>query len=419
MSTKDDMLALLDQKNALIEQLKDANAKDDQAAFDTAKQSIDALDKKIERTQTLMKLENPQQSPFGKSEALNAAFASPASPKAEPAFKPVSDSNHAFCECIRAQSIGDYSRFARNLQIIAQNEAGSPAPKTGETGGDTSQQMSEGVPADGGLLVPQDIQTRIIELKRQLYPLSRLFRVEHVNTLSGSRVIDVNPQSGFVEVGEYAKVPKDLKPQFKLITYTVKKYASICPISEELLKDSDQNLISYLARWFAKRDVITENRILLDLLAILDAKAVTAAAGKALDTIKDALHVTLDPAIARTASFVTNQSGISTLDKLADGMGRPLLQPNPANGTEKLLFSRTVHVVNDSALPDKAGGSPLYIGDLKQFGVLFQRQAMELESTRIGGAAWENVSTEVRAVKRMGACVMDEEAATLVLLPKA
>ena len=59
--------------------------------------------------------------------------------------------------------------------------------------------MTEGVEADGGLLVPQDIQTRINELRRSLVPLSDLFAVENVSFLSGSRVVDTAPNKGLYQ----------------------------------------------------------------------------------------------------------------------------------------------------------------------------------------------------------------------------
>lgn len=50
--------------------------------------------------------------------------------------------------------------------------------------------MSEGSDEDGGLTVPKDIRTQIKELRRSEDALENLVNVEHVNTKSGTRVIE-------------------------------------------------------------------------------------------------------------------------------------------------------------------------------------------------------------------------------------
>ena len=189
--------------------------------------------------------------------------------------------------------------------------------------------MTEGVEADGGLLVPQDIQTRINELRRSLMPLSDLFAVENVSFLSGSRVVDTAPNKGFTKIDEMAEIPQDDKPAFRKIAYKVEDYALILPVSNDLLRDTDEALLAYISRWLAKKQIITENNLLVTKLAALDESATAATTANVVETLKKALNVTLDPAISATAHFVTNQDGFNALDQLVDGNKRPLLQPDP------------------------------------------------------------------------------------------
>ncbi len=382
---KKKLLDLLARKKSVVDKMKAADQANDQAAFDAAKAELAPLDAEIARVQAIIDAEE--------------SVPVPEAPNPENSR----DCIHAFCECIRAQASGDHARFTENMDMVrraVRNEGG----------------MNETTPADGGLVVPQDIQTKINELRRTLNPLSALFNIENVSFISGSRVIDTAPTAGFAKVAEFGMISKDDKPSFRKIDYTVEKYALIVPISNELLADSDQNLISYLSRWFAKKGVITENKLLLTLLSSLNAAAETAAAGKELAAIKKALNVTLDPAISITSSFVINQDGFNYLDTLEDKQGRPLLQPDPTNGTSKMLLSRRVHVMSNAVLPSTDGAAPLYIGDFTQYGTLFRRRTLEIASTNIGGNSWNTDSTEVRGIMRIGAETYDTEAATAVML---
>lgn len=259
--------------------------------------------------------------------------------------------------------------------------------------------------------MPQDIQTAINERKRALNPLSALFHVETVSTNTGSRVYDTQPTRGFTKVAEMGTISRDDKPSFEQVKYTVEDYALIVPVSNDLLGDTDQNLIAYLSRWLAKKDVITENNLLLALLKELDAGATAVAPTGALKSIKTIVNTLLDPMIASGASFLTNQTGFNFLDTLEDAQGRPLLQPNPVQPSQYMIGGRAVHVVSDAVLPNAATPTtPLYVGDFASFGTLFRRQTMQLDSTTVGGNAWNTNSTEVRAITRLDAVTTDEDA---------
>lgn len=279
-----------------------------------------------------------------------------------------------------------------------------------ETGG-----VPEG--ADGGFLVPIDFDYTINELQRALTPLSGVFGQELVNTLTGWRVMDNVPGNGFEKVDEMAEVPINQQPSFRRIDYRVVKYGLIVPVSRELLDDNAANLMSYLARWFAKKATITENTLLLALLAKLTPKPVTI--GDEVKAIKRALNVTLDPAISPNAVILTNQAGFSAMDELDDGMGRPLMQPDVQNPTSYRLLGRRIIIVPDRFLASSGNTAPVYIGDMKQYGTLFRRKAFELASTDIGGNAWRTDSVETRGLMRLDARTFDEEAATALAMPIA
>ena len=391
------LLDLQAKAKPIVDRMKAADKAGDQTAFDAAQAELAPISAEIARVKALMQAEeNATPEPQNLAPAQGAASA------------PVNSSEciHAFCECVRAGAAGDRTRYLQNADIVhraVKNEG-----------------MTEGTPADGGLIVPSDIQTMIREQMRALNPLSELFTVETVSTNTGSRVRDTAPTNGFTKVAEMGTISKDDKPAFTKVEFTVEDYALIVPVANDLLSDTDQNLLAYLSRWLGKKAVITENKLLLTLLTALDGSAASITESGALKAIKKLVNTTLDPIFGVSASFLTNQSGFNFLDSLEDGNGRPLLQINPADRTQYMVGGRAVHVVSDAVLPNKTT-APLYVGDFKSFGTLFRRQAMEIASTNVGGNAWNTNSTEVRAITRLDAKQFDAAAvaAGKITLPGA
>ena len=271
--------------------------------------------------------------------------------------------------------------------------------------------MNEVAGEAGGFIVPTDEQTKINELKRALNPLSALVRVENVNTMSGTRVLEkASDMTPFASVAELAAIGEIDGPKFTQVKYAIKKFAGILPISEELLADSDQNLLAYVNGWLAKKSVATENA---QILAVL--KTLTKAPLTNLDGIKELLNVTLDPTISLMSSVLTNQDGFNFLDKQKDTDGRYLLQPNPLDSTQKLLFGKPVTVVSNKVLPTDTSvastkKAPVIIGSFTDAVVLFDRQATTLTGTSVGGDAWKRDSYDVKAVTRIDVQKFDDKA---------
>jgi HK97 family phage major capsid protein len=277
-----------------------------------------------------------------------------------------------------------------------------------------------GTPAgkDGGFLVPTSFNNMIIEQRRQLVKLSDYFNVETVTTPTGWRAVDAAPTTGFAAVDEMGTIGTGDQPAFTKVTYSLAKYGLRVPVSSELINDNTAGLMAYLARWFAKKGVITENVKLLALLDTLTPANLTV--GKEVDALKAAITKELDPSIAASAVVITNQSGFAYLDGLTGTDGRGLLQPDPTTGTPMLFKSHPVVVLSDVTLANrvvtttgatKGNYYPIYIGDFKTYGTLFVGKTLEVASTNIGGNAWVSDSTEVRGIMRMDAQKMDAAAA--------
>ena len=390
---KKKLLNLLNQKKAIIDRMKAADEAKDQAAFDAAQSELANLDNEITRVKAIVDAEQSVPEPEPAQPTNNGGmYANPANHS-----KNSNECIRAFCACIRAGARNDRQTFMENMDIVTRavkNESG----------------MTEGTPADGGLIVPKDIQTMINEQKRDFSPLSAIFNVEDVSSYTGTRVIDTAPTTGFTKVSELNAISKDAKPAFTNIDFTVDKYALIVPVSNDLLADTDQNLLAYLSRWFAKKEVLTENSLLIEILKTLDGTATAIAETDAIKTIKTMRNTKLDPAFRATTSYITNQSGFNFLDTLVDGNGRPLLQESLAADTDYVFGGKPIHVLSDAQLPNQTT-APIYFGDFKSFATLFRRKNMVIDSTNVGGNAWANDSTEVRAITRLTAKKFDDKAA--------
>lgn len=266
--------------------------------------------------------------------------------------------------------------------------------------------LSSTTDADGGLLIPKDQETQVIELARDYSSLRDLVYVEPVSTLTGTRVIEVDGEyTPFAEVTENAKIEDFESGQFKAIGYSCKTYGGILPIPNNLLKDNKGNLLHHINKWFAKKKVATENKLIGDLLNTFNKTAMTS-----IDDIKTALNKTLDPAISANAIIVTNQTGFNELDKMKDTDGNYLLQPDPTKPTQKLLKGRPVKVYPDKVLTNDTTKAPIIIGNFKKAITLFDREMLTIKSTDIGAGAFETNTTKLRGLLRMDAQKFDEKA---------
>lgn len=270
------------------------------------------------------------------------------------------------------------------------------------------RKFESSTPEDGGLIIPVDVQTKVNEFRRQFLALENLVTTERVSTKSGSRVLeklaDITP---FANIEEWDEIDEIENPKFSNMNYTIKDYAGILPIPNTLLQDSDTNLLAYVYKWIAKKSIITRNVAILSLLKTLKQKADI----KDVDSLKDVYNVQLDPAIALTSNAVTNQDGFNYLDKLKDEKGNYILQPDPTDKTKKMLFGAyPVVVLGNKFLPTVEKKAPIYMGDLKEAIILFDRGVYEVAATNTGGKSFTRNTTDVRVIDRFDVQKWDEDA---------
>lgn len=371
----------------------------DSAAYDAAMGEITKLNGEIDKVEKLL--------------GEQGRYAAPPAPGADPT-PPENPEDKSRSDQLKAlRSSNEYARaFTKAMRSGARpdvyTEACAPLYKALTiSGGDPTG-------SDGGFLIPLDMETRIIEIAQELPNLAQYVNNESVSVNSGIRTLEADTsRKAFPLVGEMAAIGKTSQPRFKQLAYNCGKYGDRLPISNELLSDAT-NFTEYVSRWFAQRYVATQDEL---IRALLDTLTFTAFAGTTdaaiVKEVNRVLNKGLKKADSKAAVILTNQSGYDVLDGLADGNGRPFLKPD-LSGDFTHYKGRRCDYFDDTLFENHAEGdvnyAPLFIGNLRAAITLFIRKGITMATTNVGGDAWENDCSEVRALCRMDAKFFDKDA---------
>lgn len=393
---------LLELKNSRTAQLAAAEKalKDgDSAAYDAAMGEITNLNGEIDKVEKLLGEQN--------------RYAAPPAPGADPTAQESPEDKSRSEQLKALRKSNEYTRaFVKALRSGARpdvyREALSPLYKALTIAG------GDPVGSDGGFLVPMDMETRIIEIAQELPNLAQYVNTETVSVNSGIRTLEADgARKPFPLVGEMAAIGKTAQPRFKQLSYNCGKYGDRLPISNELLADAT-SFMEYVARWFAQRYVATQNELIRGLLDTLPFTAFAGATDTAIvKEVNRVFNKGLKKADSKAAVILTNQSGYDVLDGLLDGNGRPLLKPD-LSGDFTHYKGRRCDYFDDALFENHAveevNYAPLYIGNLRAAITLFVRNGITMATTNVGGDAWENDCSEVRALCRMDAKFFEKDA---------
>lgn len=261
----------------------------------------------------------------------------------------------------------------------------------------------------GGYAVPVEQNRTILEYRDYYVQLKNYVNVETVNTLSGKRPTlgaEDGTLTNFEEMGEIKQSDFD----FGQINYKVKSVGDIIPVSNQLLKDNDVNLLGIIGKRFARKSVNTENKDIIDIL-----KTASKTDGKDYKDLIKCLNVTLSPAYIADAKIFTNQDGFNLLDTATDTDNRPLMTPDIAEPSKQLFRGHEVVVVPNALLASEGGKAPFYVGSLADFIYFFDRQQIEVAVSDVAG--FTRYATYIRAVQRYDVKKVDENAIKGVELP--
>lgn len=227
------------------------------------------------------------------------------------------------------------------------------------------------------LLIPEDVKAEINELRKTYKSAKHLVTVETTDALAGSVNYEDGTPAGLVEFADGDEIGTETNPKFKAIKFAIKHFGKLIPISRILIGAEKAGLMGYINRWFLKNAIITENaKIFGTLKAGYNEGTPKAIAG--WKELKKSITVDLDPSCLLDGVIVTNQSGFACLDAEEDADGRPVLQPNPANPTEKLFQGLRVEVFPDAQLANiDATHFPVIYGATKAGATFVEHKALE------------------------------------------
>lgn len=288
---------------------------------------------------------------------------------------------------------------------------------TNTTGNPGTPGQIEAVSARGGYLVPTEQMMQIQDLRNEFTQLRNYITVRSTAYTSGTWPTISDQNLVFTAFDELTDIAED-DIEFGQASYSVSDKGLIIPVSNQLIDDASADIIDICGRELALAAVRSENTAILGHLSTLagtgGASATTISSHKALNT---ALFKDLSRKYYNGAKIYTNQSGFLFLANLDDGNNRPLFVPDVTQPDKYTYRGKEIVVIEDSLLQNitvaGSGSSstdyaPFFIGDLKSYVWMFERQGMELAiSTEY---LWRKYGTALRGVIRFGTIVYDSSA---------
>lgn len=230
-------------------------------------------------------------------------------------------------------------------------------------------------------LVPEDVRLEINELRKSYVSARELVTVETTDALSGSVNYEAGTPAGLTAFDDGDAITEETNVSFTKKTFAINWYGKLIPISRILLGTEKAGLLAYLNRWFVKNAILSENAAIFTALKSgYNTGTPKAVAGwKAL---KASINVDLDPSCLLDGVIITNQEGFACLDAEEDADGRPVLQPNPANPTEKLFQGLPVKVFPTAQLANVSSEHyPMIYGAVKAGCTFVEKNGLEFATS--------------------------------------
>lgn len=240
-----------------------------------------------------------------------------------------------------------------------------------------SDVLSEGVDANGGYLVPEEYDSRLIDTLTEENIMRKL---GHTITTSGEHKINIaatKPAAAWIDEGGALSFGDATFAQINLDAH---KLHVAVKVTEELLYDNAFGLESYIIEQFGKALSNAEEDAFLNgdgvgkPLGLLSDKgggevAITTASATAItaDEIINLVYSLKRP-YRKNAKFIMNDQTIAALRKLKDNNGAYLWQPSLQAGEVDRLFGYEVYT--SPYVPIIAAGKPVIaFGDFSYYNI--------------------------------------------------
>ncbi|MCD3223944.1 phage major capsid protein [Clostridium botulinum] len=213
-------------------------------------------------------------------------------------------------------------------------------------------------------ILPQDISTKIHELLRSQKCIKNYVGHLHTDALTGSFPIEdfetVSELVDFTDGNDLSTLDFSKEIKFKQVKFALKEKGGFIGLTNTLLKMTDNNLINYVARIFARKALLTYNKMGIEALK-KDKKVKSLKDVKAL--VKS-INVDLDPAMLSNSVALTNQDGYNKLMELADSREIPFLQRDLSKGGALTVNNMPIVRFPNNMIPSIKGKAPIFYGNL-------------------------------------------------------
>ncbi len=239
-----------------------------------------------------------------------------------------------------------------------------------------SNVLQEGIDANGGYLVPEEYDSRLIN---GLNEENIMRRLGHRITTSGEHKINIaatKPAAAWIDEGGALTFGD---ATFAQISLDAHKLHVAVKVTEELLYDNAFGLESYIIAQFAKALGNAEEDAFLNgdgtgkPLGLLAASGgaqtavTTAGASITADEVIDLVYALKRP-YRKNAAFLTNDQTLAVLRKLKDNNGQYLWQPSYQAGEPDRLFGYAIHT--SPYFPAVTAGKPaIAFGDFSYYNI--------------------------------------------------
>lgn len=240
-----------------------------------------------------------------------------------------------------------------------------------------SNVLSEGIDANGGYLVPEEYDSRLIDALTEENIMRKL---GHTITTSGEHKINIaatKPAAAWIDEGGALSFGDATFAQINLDAH---KLHVAVKVTEELLYDNAFGLESYIIEQFGKALSNAEEDAFLNgdgvgkplgLFSVKGGGEVAATAASATAITADEiinLVYSLKRPYRKNAKFIMNDQTIAALRKLKDNNGAYLWQPSLQAGEVDRLFGYEVYT--SPYVPIIAAGKPVIaFGDFSYYNI--------------------------------------------------
>ena len=253
-------------------------------------------------------------------------------------------------------------------------------------------------------LIPEDVHTEIMELRKTYMSAKDYVTVIPTTTLSGEFTFEAGEPAGLTEFEDGDEIDTETDPKFRRVKYAIKFFGKIIPVSNILKENEKSGLMAYLNRWFVRNAIITENKKIFTVLKTdKTAKTLTS-----WQDLKRSINKDVDKDYLIDGIILTNQNGFAYLDDSVDANGRPIMSDDVKVATQKQFNGLPVIVFSEKQLPDVDGKHPVFYGSLKAGCWFFDRKHLEFADS--SHAKFTKNQTVLRVIEGFDVVSADKDA---------